>query len=238
MKKALAVLVFFAAVLPAHAQGEAKADPAATKMFAEARTARAAWNNFPGFTADLVVNHNGKAFKGMMTATDKGKVSVTLEDKEMQALATREIGSLVSHRMPASSKDTPCTFADDVIDHPMGRKIMVVGDDMHSSFRIKDRQMFEVNRGMKDSRFTITMLENQWNADKKHLPISYVVNTWDTKTNALKSSMSFHHTWTRMGDFDLPATLLTVTATPSGLESNLFTISNIRLSGGAAGTRP
>lgn len=219
-----------------HGDG-AKADPAATKIFAEARAARAAWNNFPGFTADLVVNQNGKAFKGKVEATDKGKVSITLDDKEMQTLAKNEIGSLVSHRMPGSTKDNPCSFADDVTDHPMGRAITIVGDGMGSSFRIKDRQMVEVNRGMKDSRFTITVLENQWNADKKYLPISYVVNTWDAKSNAIKSSMSFHHTWTRMGDYDLPATLLTVTATPKGLESNLFTFSNIRLSGGAAATR-
>ena len=50
------------------ADGDAKpaADPAATKLLADARAARAVWKDFPGFTADLEVNIDGKVVKGTL----------------------------------------------------------------------------------------------------------------------------------------------------------------------------
>jgi hypothetical protein len=58
-------------------------------------------------------------------------------------------------------------------------------------------------------------MENRLNKEKKFLPVSYVVNSWDGK-DALTSSASFHHTWERVGAFDLPATVLVVTAKSGG----------------------
>lgn len=206
-------------------------DPAATKLFAEARAARAAWNNFPGFTADLTVNKNGKSCKGTVVVSDKGKVSIELPDEELLALAKREIGSLVSHRLPSSTApETPCAFADQLADHPLGRTIVVLGDEMHSSYRIKDRQIIEVNRHMKDSRFTITVLENSWTKEKTYLPTSYVVSSWDNTSKSLKSTSAHHQTWTRIGAFDLPSTSLTVNSTPAGQQTHMLTFSNITLS--------
>jgi hypothetical protein len=63
----------------------------------------------------------------------------------------------------------------------------------------------------KEGHFTITVMENRLNKEKKFLPVSYVVASWDGK-DALTSSASYHHTWERVGEFDLPATLLVVTA--------------------------
>ena len=37
-----------------------KADPAATQLLAEARAARALWQDFPGFSADVEVNLDGQ----------------------------------------------------------------------------------------------------------------------------------------------------------------------------------
>jgi hypothetical protein len=76
---------------------------------------------------------------------------------------------------------------------------------------VRDRQILVVNRYMKEGRFTITVMENRLNKEKKFLPVSYVVNSWDGK-EALTSSASYHHTWERVGDFDLPASVLVVTA--------------------------
>src|SRR5262249_24905228 len=47
------------------------ADPAATKLLAEARAARALYHNFPGFSADIEVNLDGKATRGRVEVSDK-----------------------------------------------------------------------------------------------------------------------------------------------------------------------
>ena len=122
--------------------------------------------------------------------------------------------SVVSHRLDSSGGDrnTPCAFADDNVHNPLGRKILVLNDELHSSYRVRDGQIVEVNRQMATARFTITVLESVVNAEKKFLSSCYVVNTWDTKTNALLSSQAFHQTWVRVGQFDLPGSETIVNA--------------------------
>jgi hypothetical protein len=232
MMRTFALLMVLAIAWPVHAQAPAgaKADPAATKLLADARAARASWTNFPGFTADLEVNHNGKVSTGQVAVEAHGKVKLTLDaDEEVTSWARREIASLVSHRLGDASLDTPCAYLDSVERHPSGRAIRVLNDELHSSYRIRDRQIIEVNRQMQDIRFTITVLENMMNKEKRFLPVSYVVNSWDLKTNTLVGSVSHHDTWTRIGAFDLPATVRVVQAKAGQLDNRQLTFSNIVL---------
>lgn len=205
------------------------ADPAATKLLADARAARYVWKDFPGFRADLVVNDDGRVHKGTVEVSAKGKVDLTLEDKDLKTEVRRSIASLVGHRLPGGSYDTPCAFADKVVHHPQGRLLKVLNDEMHSSYRIRDRQILEVNRRMQDFRFTITVLENAWTKDKQCLPTFYVVNSWDLKTGTLKNAISHHHSWTTVGGLQLPETLATVTATPVGLRSQAIRFTGHKL---------
>ncbi len=109
---------------------------------------------------------------------------------------------------------------------------MVLDDEFHSSYRIRDRQVIVVNRTTKDSRFTITVLENLLNDDKQYLPVSYVVNYWDLKGEVLKRSEAHHDSWKRVGKFDLPTELLVLTATPTGQEARSIKLSNHHLGSG------
>jgi uncharacterized GH25 family protein len=205
-------------------------NPAATKLLADARAARANWENFPGFSADLEVNLDGKVTRGTMSVDPKGKVALQLNDPAAAAWAKRMLGSIVGHRLDdGSDLHTPCAFADDVTDHPLGRAIRVLNDEFHSSYRIRDRQVIEVNRVMKDARFTITVIENRLNAEKQYLPSTYVVNYWDTKSGALKTAEGHQQTWQRVGRFDLPSAAMVVSSTPGKQETKELKLTNVRL---------
>jgi hypothetical protein len=214
--------LFAFALLSASLATPARADDAnadATKLLAEARAARAQWEKFPGFRARMTIDIEGKITKGTVEVSPKGKVTIEAKgDEKSDAVewARGQIAQIVSHRLDNSaSLDTPCAFVDDNKDHPLGRAIRVLNDEFHSSYRVRDRQIIVVNRQMKDSRFTITVMENKLNKEKKYLPACYVVNTWDGKTDALTSSAAYHQTWKRIGDYDLPSTLTIVMATGS-----------------------
>jgi hypothetical protein len=71
--------------------------------------------------------------------------------------------------------------------------------------------------------------ENRLNEEKKYLPVSYVVNSWDGKADALTSSASYHHTWERVGGFDLPATVTVVTAKAGGQTARRLKLSGWEL---------
>jgi hypothetical protein len=217
-----------AAKAPAREEKPA-ADPEATKLLADARAARATWKDFPGFTADVEVNVEGKVTTGTVEVSPKGAVKLKLEG-EHASWARRTLESVVGHRLDGgAAADTPCAFADDVKDHPLGRAIRVLNDEFHSSYRIRDRQVIVVNRQAGPVRFTITVTENHRSAEGRFLPACYVVNTWDLKSNALKSSVAHHQTWRRVGAFDLPLAATAVSATAGAQEARRFTLSNHRL---------
>jgi hypothetical protein len=232
----LMILPLLACAAPAD-EPKPMEDPAASKLLADARAARANWVDFPGFTADLEVNFDGKVVRGTLEVNPKGKVDVKVDDATAKTWATTELRSIIGHRLDNSADlQTPCAFLDDNATHPLGRAIRVLNDEFHSSYRVRDRQIIVVNRQMKDARFTITVTENRLNEEKLFLPVSYVVNTWDLKGEALRSSNTFHHTWERFGKFDLPATVLLVIATPAAdgkpgkLEARGLKLSNHKLS--------
>lgn len=207
-----------------------KENPEATKLLADARAARAVWRNFLGFSADLVVNDNGKLTKANVSVDARGKVQLDMAEGELTTWVRRQISSVVAHRLPGATElSTPCAFVDQVPHHPQGRAVRVLNDELHSSYRIRDRQIMEVNRSMGDIRFTITVLENSWTKEKQALPLAYVVNTWEMMSNQLRSSAAHHDTWTRVGDFDLPARVGVMTATPGKLDSRTLTFSNYRM---------
>jgi hypothetical protein len=72
-------------------------------------------------------------------------------------------------------------------------------------------------------------MENKLNAEKQFLPSCYVVNTWDLKTDVLKSSETHHQAWTRLDKFDLPLGVTVVTATNGKLEARGIKLSNHKL---------
>jgi hypothetical protein len=226
------VVLGLACAAPARPEegGKTTANPAATKLLADAREARALYPNFPGFTADVEINLDGKVSRGRVEVSDKGKVALKLDDNAAETWAKHTLASIVGHRLDngAAEGETPCAFVDDDTHHPLGRAIRVLNDEFHSSYRIRDRQVIVVNRHVPGSRFTITVMENILTREKKFLPACYVVNTWDAKTDTLTSSETHHQTWQRVGEFDLPKKTLSVKATAGKLESRGIQLSNIR----------
>jgi hypothetical protein len=212
-------------------RSKSAADPAATKLLADARAARAVYHDFPGFTADLTVNLDGKVTRGQVDISAKGKVSLKLDNADAEKWAKNTLASIIAHRLDsgASEGETPCAFADEDEHHPLGRAIRVLNDEFHSSYRIRERQVIVVNRHVPGARFTITVLKNIVTRDNKFLPASYVVNTWDAKTDALTSSESHHQTWQHVGSYDLPKEALAVKASAGKLQARSLELANIHL---------
>jgi hypothetical protein len=184
----------------------AKAAKTAGELIHAARDARATWNNFSGFEADLALFAEGREQKGRVQVGANGEVTLSgfeLKD-EKSLLAT--LRSLVGHRMPGGESDNHVSFADEPTDHPLGRLIKLDYDSaMASAYRIKDDVIREVNRQTESGRFTISVFDVNRNAEGKYLPGFYTVSFWD-KDGTLRSTNTVHETWVRVGDFDLPQT--------------------------------
>src|SRR5215510_3766916 len=78
-------------------------DPKARTLLRQAFENTARWqSDFKGFTADLVVNMNGKETAGPVMVKGPREVSVQLGDADVQKWAQEQIGMIAVHRGPRS----------------------------------------------------------------------------------------------------------------------------------------
>jgi hypothetical protein len=211
------------------------ADPEAAALFNQATAQRVQWRGFPGFSANVSGQIDGRAFSGKIAVQGDGAVDVQTDDPVAKPWLKDQLDSLVMHRLPAPPADSAGSrgprfhFADSDEDHPLGRLIAVEGGEMASSYRIKDRQIMVVNRRMGKQNMTITVLDNRQNTGGLFLPQSYVVHYWDTANGKLKSIETILDRWQRIGSWDLPASHSVSTASDTGLSIKVAEFSDLKL---------
>ena len=211
------------------------ADDAADALFADAVAHRATWQDFAGFSADVAGWFDGREFAGKVTVKADGEVQIQTESPAAKTWLQDQLDSLVMHRRPqtaaTSGEKTPrFRFVEDSEGHPFGRLIAVEGGQMASSYRIKDHQIMVVNRRMGKRNMTITVLENQTNADGRFLPHSYVVQYWDAASGKLLSTETIQERWQRVGSLDLPVLHSVATASETGLSLRVVRFSRLEVS--------
>ena len=214
-----------------------EADPKAVTLFEEALATRAAWgDDFPGFAAHLAGNVDGRPFTGSLTVRDNGSVQVEADDPVAQPWLQDQLDSIVMHRLaddrsstsPAQARPV-LRFADDQDDHPLGRLLTFVGGQFASSYRVKDRQISVVNRHIGKRNMTITVLDNDTNAEGRFLPRSYLVQYWDAASGTLDHVESVQERWQRFRSWDLPTAHTVTTASSAGFSVKSVTLSEHRL---------
>jgi hypothetical protein len=208
-------------------------DDEAVRMFAEAISQRAQWREFPGFSAKIAGSVDGREFAGTAIAAADGALSLTTNDEATREWVEEQLGSITMHRAAGgSSPDAPkprLWFADRNSEHPLGRLLIFDGGQFASSYRVKDRQITVVNRHLGERDMTITVLDNDVNAEGKYLPRSYTVQYWDALTGALQRTETVRDRWRRVGPFDLPVQHIVTAASDEGLSVRSFVLSEHEL---------
>jgi Protein of unknown function (DUF3386) len=179
---------------PAAQSGDARA---AALMEAAGRT-RYTWS--PAITAvsgKFSWNQEGKSGAGSfrsvlhqregMTFTPEGGAAVPDAVKE-------HIESMIMHRVPppsgAGSGRQPA-YVIVVEDDDRGPLIMTVGDPMHSTQRVKEGRLVQVNRAMEGKRFTIDVTRFEKSPDGRGYPADFTVTWWDQATGRRLERQSY-----------------------------------------------
>jgi hypothetical protein len=209
-------------------------DPAATALFEEAIKTRAQWHDFPGFRAAITGQAEGRPFKGQVSVTAGGIVSVKVSDRTARPWIEEQLESIVLHRRagPATSSGSrkqTFRFADEETEHPLGRLLLVEGGRFASSYRVKDRQILAVNRHVGKEVMTIFVLENEQNGDGLFLPRAFTVQYWDTATGELRRAETVQQRWQRVGRWDLPAGHTQTSSSAAGVAVRSFTLTGHEL---------
>ncbi len=206
-------------------------DLSAVEALKRARADRAVWQDFPGYTTDLVVTSGDEKVEGKATIDSSGVVELDMPKSKLTDWVEEQLNSLVQHRMPDGEvTEGNVQWAEPNDDHPLGRLISLGDTAFSSAYRLKDDVIMEVNRTAGPAmRFTISVLEIERNAENKYLPRAFTMNFFNSKTGALQNSLGYWNEWCRVGTFDLPKTILEVDAHPGGTTTKQIVFSNCKL---------
>ena len=207
------------------------ADSEAVALFEEALAARAQWKGFLGFTASVTGKVDGRDFSGKVTVAADGGVHGETSKKEAKHWLEDQLGSIALHRGARGEERAKpvLRFGDDDEDHPLGRLLIFDGGRFASSYRVKDKQLMVVNRHIGRLNMTITVLDNERNAEGRFLPRSYTVQYWDAETGELRRTETVLEKWQRVGQWDLPSLHTVTTASGNGLTVRSFSLTEHQL---------
>jgi hypothetical protein len=212
------------------------ADPEAVQLFEDALAARAAWRDFPGFTAKIAADLDDRPFSGTLEVAADGAVKLDLGEDPAPPWLQEQLESITMHRAasqaPAAGAAKPVLrFADDHPDHPLGRLLAFEGGHFATSYRVKGKQITSVNRFLDGQNMTITVLDNETNSEGHYLPRSYTVQYWDEASGNLVRNETVQDRWTRVGHFDLPKEHTVTASGAGGFSVRTFTLSEHKLAG-------
>lgn len=180
-------------------------------------------SEFGGFRAELRVRLDGSLHSGTLLFKPPRTVEVKLNDEEAHRSVEQTLRSMIFHRMPPRKRDgtqsqKPLRLAP-ADSHRLGR-LVHLGDRLESSYRIRDNQIFEINRQMGDTRLVITVIENQFTPMGRHLPRHFLVTLFDMETGVLKSASAYTDEYVEMEGNFLPKRRQ-ITSTRKGRTRNL-----------------
>lgn len=212
-----------------------RVDADAVAMFERAIAARAAWDNFKGFSAQAAVYLDGRHSSGHVTVKPDGEVSFDgtpkLEDEAAREWVNDQLHSMVIHRVPNSGlRAKPVlSFADKDEAHPLGRLVNFHGGRFASTYRLRDDEIIVVNRSLGRENMSLQMLESERNADNKVLPRAYQVQYRDAQSGAITRVETFRNRWQRFGKFDLPESLAQTVSSSGGVSVRSLKLQSIKL---------
>lgn len=213
------------------------ADPEAVRLFEDALAARAAWKDFPGFAAKIGGEVEGRPFSGSVAGAADGGVKLTIDDEGLQGWVQDQLESITMHRAAgqsgSSERSKPVLrFGDDQSDHPLGRLLTFDGGRFATSYRVRGNEITTVNRVLDGQNMTITVLDNQKNAEGRYLPHSYNVQYWDEPTGRLDRTETVQDRWARVGNWDLPARHTVTVSSSDGFSVRSFRLWDHELAAG------
>lgn len=225
------------AIHAAHGQEKTQAaDPAAVAMLKEAHDKRSTFPaDFPGLTADVTINDNGKEARGTVTYSSVGDLKLTLNDasKSEEEWAQEQLGSAFSHRRADdfAQGDGSHSLTCGPDDHsPLGR-LIALNDRFKSTNRVKDGHITEVTRTMGKMRFTITVLEDKTVEGGKYLPSQFVVTYFDAATGAIQKVDAYSDRFVKVSNAWIPSARRVVTAENGSFVARTLALDHVRLLG-------
>ena len=189
-------------------------DKAARELMLAAHDARAVWNDFPGFTADITIRTDGQQHAGTIVAGSDFEYDLKIAEEAKQPWVKAKLRSVISHRRPDPFSENGFAFVPESGSEVAGQ--LVAELDGSGTFRIQNGVIAEVLRKDDAQWMEISNLDMFVTAEGKQLPRATAVTFREPASGNLKSQLNNTFEWKRFGQFDLPTRTFTVEVANNG----------------------
>ncbi|MBR8830855.1 MAG: hypothetical protein N5P05_000221 [Chroococcopsis gigantea SAG 12.99] len=180
----------------------------ARDLFRSAYEHRYTWDeNFPGYTADLILTQGEEVYSGKIKVNADYSVEVTgFNDEKVTESIYNQLRDIVTHRkrgnFEASHGKNEFSLGES---DPTGAvEILVKGDAMGSNYKIRGQEICQVSRVMGPMGFTINT-EESLDTGEGYISIKYNAIFRNPKTGELKGKRDFKENYEKVGDYYLPS---------------------------------
>lgn len=205
----------------------------ARDIFRAAYENRYTWDgNFPGYTADLQLRQDDTVYTGKIRVNPDLSVEVTgIDNEQIRESVYNQMQDIITHRKRTSFEQAHGKNVFKLGEtEPAGAiAILVEGDAMGSHYKVRGREISQVNRIMGPIGFTINT-EETWQTEAGYLPLKYNAIFRNPKTGELKGKRDFQETYEKFGGYYLPTSQIIAEIGAGGEKMSAeFKFSNIQL---------
>ena len=203
---ALFAIVAAAGAMPPAAAGQNGQSDAvsAASLLQQARKNREVFTkDFHGFRSKLTVRMDGKAHHGACLFRVPGTLEIALNGGKAPRVVEAAVRNMLMHRVPSSTSVTTEARYGEPDAHSLGRKVLL-DDKYQSAYRIKDRQILEVDRTMPEFRRVLTVLETRTTASGRYLPRHVFAVVVDNDSGSIREAWTYITRFQEIGGNYLP----------------------------------
>ena len=203
---ALFVIVAATGAMPPAAAGQNGQSDAvsASDLLQQARKNREVFTkDFHGFRSKLTVRLDGTAHHGTCLFRVPGTLEIALNGSKVPRVVESAVRSMLMHRVPSSTTVTAKARYGEPDAHSLGRKVLL-DDKYQSSYRIKDREILQVERKMPKFRRVLTVLETKKAASGRYLPRHVFAVVFDNDSGAIRDAWTYITRFQEVGNNYLP----------------------------------
>jgi hypothetical protein len=209
-----------------------KANQDAARLLNEALDAQAAWWNFPGFHAEIVVRSKGRNRTGRVIVEPDGRIHLEHLAPHAAEFVRTHLSELVCHLLCKQSRYKPALSQVMTDSHPLlGKSVLRVTNGFDSTLWLKDKKVQMTERCHRDRKQIVQIAEHEQNQDGAFLPKIKVVSEWSSGTNKIDITTTVLVTWNRVGRFDVPKEIrvIAIHGNGHGAVVSSITINNLTM---------
>ena len=178
----------------------------AQELFKTAYESRYTWDeDFPGYTANVQLIQGEETYTGKVSINRDLSVEVSgVSKQEIQEGIYIQLWDVVTHRKPTPFVEShgKHEFIKGSTDDTQAVEIIVKGDSLNSTYKIRDKEICQVTRVKGSTAFAIDTHESL-DTGEGYIASRYDAVFRDVTTNQVQSILKFEDTYEKIGKYYL-----------------------------------